>query len=649
MHKYLFSLFIFSLVIAGCDDSNSGNNSANDPSTDFSHIEAGSIIYSTDATELYSNIRIYVRNDEDEPISNMAVTLESPNDFISFDSELDIVVLTDASGIADFKVVSTELDTATITANIAKQDDFEEPLISISQNIIFDLQIDLLTLGEYTYDEFGAMANLGIEVADASGLVEGAQITLDGTGDYTVDPQIISTDASGIASFEFTAESAGNKTITAYLAGIDTPLELITEVSGPTISGSIDCTTSFPSFVNPKATLISVEFESSEILGQIPANSLLTPDGFSQEYTLELPVVPDPAMLTHDNQENSDIGIFPVIVYDDINDNDLLDEDEIIVGAKMNEGIIVFLKGTNTSNHGYNLIETLEDNPTLMDWETNKDQLHFNLWLAPVRTPEVSGTVSGPSLGNQGMAFFIIDAPYMVNNEGTNPFELINNPDHSVQIGDSPVSGNSYSVTLADPLAVMDGTLVEEWTVSHDIGGAGQMEQLFVLAVLYQDTNENDEYNDGDTILGTLTPPFGVEWNFSYLISYPQIFSMYLSLQDALGMHYGFNWWANPWRSAIDNVNAGDPLQITLEKNLPANKNNKAFAVYDMDVDDETPIATGTFSTAIMPSGTVTVNDCTGCGDIASGHTFVITEVYEDGTILDWVEDAAVGPFNNPL
>ncbi|MGM0596960.1 MAG: Ig-like domain-containing protein [Myxococcota bacterium] len=646
MRKYFSILYIFSIfsfVIAGCDSGSSGNNATttNEPSVDFSIIEAGNIFYSTDATELYSNIRVYVRNDEDAPIENLAVTLESANDFVSFDGS---AILTDASGIAEFKVVSTELDTATITAHIAEQEG-EESLVSISQNILFDLQVDLLTLGEYTYDETGAVADLGIEVADASGLVEGAQITLDGTGDYTVDPQIITTDSSGIAILEFTTESSGIKTITAYLAGIDSPFELITEVTGPTISGSIDCTTSFPTFVNPKATLISVEFESSEILGQIPANSVLTPDNFPQEYSLELPVVPDPALLTHNNRDNSEVGIFPVIVYDDINDNDLLDEDEIIAGAKMTEGIIVFLRGTNNPQTGYNLIETLEESPTLIEWEPNKDQLDFNLWLAPVRTPEISGTVAGPSLENRNMAFFIIDGPYMINNEGTNPFELINNSDHAVKIGDSPVSGNSYSIPATDPLTVMDGTLVEEWTVTHTME-AGQMDQLIVLPVLYQDTNEDDEYDDGDTILGTLTPPFGVEWNFAYILSYPRILSLYLSLQDDLAMHYGFNWRANPLRSSIDSINTGDPMQITIQNELPANKSNKAFAVYDMEVDDSTPIARGTFSTAIMPSGTVTVDDCTGCGDIAVGNTFVITEVYENSTIFDWSEDAVVGPFN---
>ncbi|MBU1241343.1 Ig-like domain-containing protein [Myxococcota bacterium] len=644
-------LFIMALFpFAACDDDSSGSKPA--PSPTLSTVDVAPSYYDTDDTALISEVTVTINDEDGNPMAGRFVFLHLSETDVTSDST---EVMTDEEGLATFRLSTGSLTETSITAYVGAQTGLtQETAVALDGTAVatFTMGVSGRLVDALAYTHLNGLFSMNIEVEDSLGGVEAALITVTPPETITLDATEATTDATGAAAFEATTAVTGIQTVDVEVAGIDHVFAVDLGFIGPMIGGNVSLGMSYPYFANPRAGAMAIRINETtgfEILGQLPGGSIIYDLPETGPWVSFLPIVPDSSLLTRDTDSAMDVGIFILTIFNDSNDNGVHDQGEAIIASKSSDGVLVFLAPDDPEGAplaGWGFLDALEENPTLLDWDTTHLDLNMTVYGAPVREPFVEGSVAGPPADNRRTTWYVIDSvAFFEAAQAGNPFSVLLDPLASEVVLDAPIEADStFSATAINPLEVLDAATINAWKYNMNMGGGETLSQLLILPVYYVDEDLSGDFNTGDTLSGFTRPPVGVEYNVSYILQYPLIYS--LMSADQLWMHHGYNWWASPMDREVVTIAAnGGNYDLELDDTLPTGWVDVDFVIRPADADeDATPVAVGTFSTA----GTefITTSTCTGCENATAGMKLVITENYERTEFLDWAGAFNLGPFN---
>ncbi len=650
--RLLLPIFLLAHLIA-CDDSSSGPKQAQ-PSAVLSTLSASPVTYSPEAGAFVTEVTVTVVDEDGSPLSGVWVSLVLQDGAATADAT---AVLTDAAGEAVIGVTDHHLETVTVSAlasRVTPIDPETAVTLDATAQLSFTVALTVEADGEAAYTHEDAAFPLRLRLEDAVGPVEAADLEyLPAFNGVTVDPLALTTDADGEAAFTATAIMTGTFDFSFELEGIVEPISATTTLPGLTIGGELLEAMSFPEFLNPRVGVFGVQVFGGTpvILGELPGSVPADPLAAEASYELQLPIAPPTEWLTA-VEGGVLLGYFPPALYNDANDNGFWDEDEFLCAVHGTLGALVFVHPGTAQDPpmvGWTFLTALEENPQVIPWDTAALAQDMRIVSAPVRVPEVQGPV-GVTAGtdNVRVAFAVVDAPTFMQlaDEGENPWLLLFDPAHSASLLDVAVADGEFSGVTADPLAILDANTVEAWSLTQELGPGFPLTQLLILPYAYVDTDGDGHLSEGDGVAGTLAPPYGANWHFSYILDLPRIVAFFST--DALFLHAGWNWWASPTEYAITQVIVNLPGFPTLQVDdeVPADLTDIDFAVYAADAgDDDPPKATGRFASG-GDTDLVNITECVGCELITVGDVLRVTEVLPETTFLDWSEPIRLGSFH---
>jgi hypothetical protein len=564
--------------------------------------------------------------------------------------------MTDAQGQAVFGVTDHHLEETTISALASRGSPVDpETAVALDATALVDFTaaVSLELVGDAVYAPGSGTYSLRVTLTDPSGAVEGASLTyLPAFNGVTVDPESLTTDAAGQAGFSATAIIPGMMDFSFELEGIVEPLGASAELLGPAIAGSIQEAMSFAELVHPRIGVFAVQVFSGTpaILGELEGSVPLDTTAAELAYALHLPFSP-PTEYLFPIEGGVLLGYFPPALYNDANDNGVWDEDEFICAVHGAPGALVYIAPDTTAEPptvGWNFLSALEENPQLLVWDDFATQQDMAITSAPVRVPEVAGPVTSTVTEALRVSFAVVDAPTFMDmaNNGENPWVLLFDPLHSASLLDAAVVDGEFAGLTADPLVILDAATADAWSLTQELGAGFPLTQLLILPFSYLDLDGNGMLSEGDALAGTLAPPYGAEWHFSYMIDLPRILAFFST--DRLFMHAGWNWWASPVEYAIEQVTPNLPGFPTLQvdDDVPPALVDIDFEIYAPDAaDEDPPKAFGRFSSGGAPNQ-VDITECTACDLITAGDVLRVTEVLPDTTFVDWSEPIRIGNFN---
>ncbi len=638
--------------VSACDDSSSGPKRP-EPDPALSSVAAGPVRYSSEAGAFESEVTVTVLDADSRPISGVWVDLELTG-FATADAT---EVLTDADGEAVVGVTSHHLETVTVSARVSHATPIDPEtavLLDATATLEFTATLAISPDGDPVYSPGQAAFPLRLRLEDGVGPVAGADLSyLPAFNGVTLEHDELRTDPSGEASFLATAIMEGSFDFSFELEGIVEPITASADLLGPVISGELLEAMSYPAFLNPRVGVFGVQVfgGTPAILGELPGSVAVDMLAGEPAFSLHLPFSPPVDWLTPVDGGLL-LGYFPPALYNDTNNNGAWDEDEFLCAVHGAPGALVFVNpGTNQDPpfEGWNFLSALEENPQVIPWVEAASAQDMWVVSAPVRVPEVEGPV-GLTAGteNARVAFAVVDAPTFMDllNEGENPWVLLFDPAHSTSLLDVAVVDGAFAGATADPLAVLDSATVEAWSLTQELGPGFPLTQLLILPYLYLDADGNGRLSEGDGLAGTLAPPYGAEWHFSYILDLPRVVAFFST--DRLFLHAGWNWWASPTEYQVTQVIVNLPGFPTLQvdDDVPADLADIDFEVYAAGAgDDDPPKATGRFASGGAPD-LVNVTDCVDCNLITVGDTLRVVEVLPETTFLDWAEPIRLGVFH---
>jgi len=580
------------------------------------------------------------------------VTLQIPSTDVTADAT---EAVTDLEGVATFILTSHRLTESVVSAVVGKVSGFLEkdsvPLDATAM-ATFNLAVTGAVTQALEYSHLNGRFSVTFTVSDDVGPVADTALTLDATDGLTLDATEAVTDTDGVVTAEAVTAVSGLTAVDVTVPGIEDVFSVELGFTGPTIAGTAALGMSYPSLDNPRVGAMAIRVGGTsglEILGQLEGGSLVTGLPGDGTWLDVLPIIPPSTLLSRDTAQAMNIGVFLLMIYNDSNNNGTRDNGEPIIASKTSGGVLVFLAPDDPETAplaGWGLLDALEENPSILDWETASQELAITIYGAPVREPLVTGAVAGTAGDDRRTAWYVVDSvAFFAAAEAGNPFSVLLDPVASEIVLDAPIEAdNTYSATALNPLDLLDPATLNSWKYVMPLGGGENLSQLLIVPMYYTDADLSGAYSAGDTFLGLTRPPVGAEWNVSYILQYPTIYSLMAS--DQLWMHNGYNWWASPLNRALVTVTANGPnWNLELDDTLPDGWVDVDFVIRPADADeDATPVAAGTFST----NGTevITTTTCTGCGDVTAGMDLVIVENYERTTFLDWSESFNLGPWN---
>jgi len=647
----LLPLILLTHLIA-CDDSTGGPKQAQ-PSAVHSTLTAAPVTYSPEAGAFVTEVTVTVLDEDETPLSGVWVSLLMPNGSATADAT---AVLTDAGGEAVIGVTDHHFETVTVQAlasRTAPVDPETAVTLDASALVAFTATLTVTADGAAAYTHENAAFPLRLSLQDGVGPVEAAELEyLPAFNGVTVDPLALTTDAAGEAAFTATAIMTGAFDFSFELEGIIEPITATAALPGLVIGGELLDAMSFPAFLNPRVGVFGVQVFGGtpvilgELAGSVPAD-LLAED---PAYELQLPIAPPTEWLTA-VEGGVLLGYFPPALYNDANNNGAWDEDEFLCAVHGTPGALVFVHPGTAQDPpmvGWTFLDALEENPQVIPWDTAAPAQDMLIVSAPVRVPEVRGPV-GVTAGtdNVRVAFAVVDAPTFMQmaDDGENPWLLLFDPAHSASLLDVAVADGEFAGVTADPLAVLDSATVEAWSLTQELGPGFPLTQMLILPYAYVDVDVDGHLTEGDQVAGTLAPPYGANWHFSYILDLPRIVAFFST--DALFLHAGWNWWASPTEYAVTQVIVNLPgfpiLQVDGE--VPADLTDIDFAVYAPGAGDEDPPkATGRFASG-GDTDLVNITECVGCDLITVGDVLRVTEVLPETTFVDWAEPIRIGSF----
>ncbi len=643
-------LILSSLFLISCGKKSSSGKLA-EPSAQNSTLEATSARYDVLEEAFFAEVTVTVRDKDEKVLPNVTVSLASNNENAAVSPG---EVITDGEGKAVFEVSSHHRGTVEFTAMAGRMEPLDpEKAVTIDEQatVEFDafVTIELVADPVYAYDR--GTYSLQLTLSDPSGIVEGADLSyMPAFNGVTVTPEDMVTDEAGQAEFTAVSMWDGEVEMLFSLAGIVEALQAEILLPGPRISGDVTVGMSSPEILHPRVGVFALQVFGGQpaILGELPGSVAVDMTAETPRFELNLPIAPPTEWLTPINEDML-LGYFPPAMYNDANQNGVWDEDEFIIGFHGTPGALIYARPSGTETLpilGWNFLQALEENPQLMPWATAADAQDITVLSAPVRVPDVQGEAI-TAMANIRVAFMLVDAPAFMEalNGGGNPWLLLYDSAHSAALLDVPLEGPGFGGQAADPQAILDSATLQAWSMVQELGPGMFIRQLLILPVLYQDTDENGSLSDGEPLTGTLKPPFGVEWNFSYMMDLPRLFGFFA--EDRLFMHAGWNWWAHPTEYRITQVIVNMPGFPTLEvhKDVRPGLTDIAFEVYASDAgNDDPPKAWGQFASGGAPN-LLSITACTHCNLIAVGDTLRVVEEISETMFLDWSEIVHMGPF----
>ncbi len=650
MRKFLFLLSLPLLsffALTACDDSSGNSKAAVSP--ELSTLEVGPVRYDTTRHAFVVQATITVKDVQDKPLSGITVYLSSSSENVAMDEAQKI---TDVEGKSVFELISHHIEDVEITAFYVKagKNDAAVPIqLAEPVSVHFGATLTLELSGTPVYTAQQGTFPLRLHLTDEAGDVAGAELVWQAMDNgLEVTPGEMVTNDQGVVELSAVTARADQYRLDFELAGIEEFLSAEVALLGPAIGGTIAIGMSFPEITHPRVGVfgINVIDEPPSIFGEFPGSVAVDMSQEEASFTVHLPIVPPMEWL---REANAGVyaGYFPPALYNDTNENGVWDPDEYIIAAHGTPGVFLYLPADPASPHaGWRFFEELGGRPQPMPWEDASMAQDMLVTSAPVRVPQVTGAAQTP-LTNVRVALYVVDAPLFLQmaEEGGNPWTLIFDPAHAAPMMDVPAMGDVYSGSIDDPLEVLDEAQLAAWSITTPIRAGFELTQLVALPFTYVDADDNGSLSQGDMPATTLDPPYGVEWQLTYVLDLPRIGGFFST--GALWLHAGWNWIASPKEYEISQVVVNMPGFPTLEvdEDVPAGLTGIHFEVLDATTGNVD--ASGTFASG-GSSRYINITDCLDCQNIQVGDTLRVTEVISETTFIDWGQDLNFGTIYGP-
>ncbi|MBU1069347.1 Ig-like domain-containing protein [Myxococcota bacterium] len=650
----IISVFVW-LTLSACDDG--GKKTVTQPSLSLSTITAGEVLYQADPAGLVSEVTVHVVDDGGAALPGVAVALTS---LVEGDTFTPASAVTGADGNAVFSVKGFTMGTSTISAHVSAGstvDTAVDPAIDPTVDIVFDVNVNLTPMDvQYTWDEGDFTLRLSLQ--DTSGPIAEADFTL-----LTNEPNLafdgspanfFTTGVSGTLNIHATTSDTRLQTILFQLNGIEGQKEMTFDFYGPRVSGTVYLDQSYPlGFRSARVAAMGLNMTDrvtidlgAPILAQAASESVCpcpSPAGFE----LNLPIMPHQAMLNTDAFRQVKYNYFPIVVYDDLNDDYIWNEGEPLLAARLNAGILHYAMpdGDNPVGQlGWKLVDVIADEPEELDWDFFRESLDAWLRRSPVTEIHLTGAEDS-GYDTARVAVYVVNAAAMTGYTPsmawvTSMFDEVRAGTNQVlPIVDVPVSDGTYDATVLAP--EFTGTQAQDWEITWTTGNGDTVKGYLVIPFVYSDDNGNGVFDAAETVLGTVQSPFGTTEVIFYITEYPN----YELFRDPtrLGLHLGYNRIRVPSVLEIQShtIDAGAQI-FTFNVSLPDQLVDVPFQVVaDGSLLSAPPVATGTFST-FSAGNTLSVpsSTCTNCGNTGAGDSFVILAPLDlsGRSYLDWTE-----------
>jgi len=635
------------LALVACDDG--GKKTGPRPSLSLSTITVGTVKYQKDPKGLAAVVTVRIVDDAGAPLAGVAVSLESDMDHYSTVTPASTV--TDSAGDAVFTVVATSLGGATLIAHLTDED----KELDARAQVTFDFSAGITPMNAtYSWDK--GDFTLRLSVQDAGGPIpEVTGMLLTDVPDLLFNggpAGLYSTNASGTFTFHATTPRSGLQAIRVNLDGVQGDKTVNVDFYGPRVSGTVSNAQAYPAgFRSARVAAMALNMTDrvtidlgAPILAQAASESVC-PCPVPADFELTLPIVPHQAMLNTDDFRQVKYNYFPIVVYDDLNDDYLWNEGEPLMAARLSAGVLHYAMpiGENPVGQlGWKLVDTIADEPTTLDWDFFQDSLDAFIRRSPITEVHLHGAdTSGAEPAR--VAFYAVNAAAM---SGYTPpmawrvptFEALRgNAGDLLLVADVPVTDGTYDATLLTP--AFTGSQLDDWKVTWTTSHGETVSGVLVVSFVYADSNQNGQLDPGEGPVGTVDAPLGTTEVIFWITEHPN-YDLFRA-PNVLGLHPGFN------RIRVSSVMtvsgtlyAAGTYSFSFDVNLPDGLTGVPFQVVaENQLLSAIPIAVGTFSTHSVGQ-TIDIIDpqCTGCAAVDAGDQFVILSPLSlTGTeLLDW-------------
>jgi len=652
-------IFVFTwITLLACDDGD--KRTPAQPSFSLSTITVGPVKYQIDPKGLGSEVVVHIVDASGAPLPGVAVHLESDLDHystVSPDSQL-----TDAAGDAVFSVVSSWISGANLYAHVSLDPEtvFEAPTLDATALVNFDFEVSATPLdAAFAWNQGDFTVRLSLE--DPSGAISEADINvMTDEADLLFDGSPINTyttNTSGMVTLHATTPRTGLQEFQVKLDGVEQGKPITIDFYGPRVSGTVYLGQSYPlGFRSARVAAMGLSLTDpvtidlgAPIRSQITSESVCpcpSPAGFE----LNLPITLDPDLLDADAARQVKSGYFPIVVYDDLNDDYLWNEGEPLLGARLSAGVLHFSMPDGDSpvgSLGWKLVDTIAEAPEELDWDFFRESLDAYVRRSPVTELHLSGSDdSGTPDGR--VALYAVNAtamPGYTPSEAwfTSSFEaLAANPDQLLLLADVPISSGTYDATVLAP--AFSGTQAQDWEISWASSHGGTVKGYLIVPFVYADSNQNGAFDSGETVAGTVASETGTTQVIFYVTEYPNYDLFRNSTEPDIHLGYNLIRIGSVLEILARETNAGSQV-FSFGVNLPAPWNNVPFQIVAAGSPLSTPpISAGTFSTfSVGNTIDIPSSTCTNCANSSPGDRFIIlapldlvTRIYMDWTGLDF-------------
>lgn len=655
----VFSMFLlFFVLIGACDNNAEKKKSPPMPSMELSTISKDKVRYLTDDPAGFrTNITVRVVDATGTAIPGVAVMPVSDRETDSFEPTYAI---TNAQGEAVFQMFGGAFGTSIVSAFISTSDTVDiskDPHVNTPIEVVFDVSIQVVPLeATYTWEkgDFTLRATLVDEEnpITASVIIESTDpdITFTG-GENTITVQ---TSTSGTASFHVFTSKVGNVPLSFQLLGVEGSKTINVPFEGPSTGGTVYMGQPHPAaFVSARASAMALHVTSTStfntqnpILGELTSESVC-PCPEPSAFQLRLPIMPPDELLISDPERQVRYNYFPIVVYDDLNNDHQWEVSETLLGARMSAGVLYYAKpeGTNPQGPlGWNLVSGLEQEPQVLDWE----MFHMSLdaWIRRASFHEIHlhGEMQLYSVADR-MLFAVVNPFAMNGYEVPGPWvgsmiDSLHAAENLLPIVDVPVTSNE-TYELIVPTPQLTEFHNDQWLVTWTSPQGYAVSGFLVVPFLYEDTNGNAAYDDGEPLRGTLKSDVN---GTSLVIYYVKSYNNYEVLfnPEGLGVHNGFN--------LLETARVMDIQQVQLSANTYTFDTNYPISSDILDVPfkivrgsmTDPPVATGTFTLNAENTTQISVphSNCQNCNNVQPGDWFVILQPYDPPaySLREWTD-----------
>lgn len=658
----VFPLVLWVFLTVGCDDGSGKKKNSLSPSLDQSTISIGTVRYLTaEPAGFDASVTVHVVDESGASLAGITVMPVSDRENDSFEPA---TAVTDAEGNAAFHMHASAFGTALVSAIVstdAAVDVSQDPALSAQEEAIFDVSIQVVPLeASYTWEKGDFM--LRATLSDATGPVADASLDVSSPdSDLSfaggADSAAIQTSTSGSATFHVFSGKIGNLPLNFQLAGVEGSKTVNVPFEGPSAGGTVYMGQPYPAaFVSARAAAFALNLTSAStfdtanpLLGEVTSESVC-PCPEPSAFQLRLPIMPPDELLIADPVRQIRYNYFPIVVYDDLNNDHLWSSGETLLGARMNAGVLYYAKPDGNDPQGplgWSLVAGLAVEPQVLDWEFFKSSLDAWVRRSPLEEIHLHGSIEDAGTANR-ILFAMVDPSAMNGYAAPGPWlasmidALQADPAHMLPILDAPIptpSGTPYELTLT--ALQLTNEQANNWPAVWTSPQGNPVRGIPVAAFLYEDANGNMAYDAGEPILGTLRSGAA---GTSLVIYYVKDCNNYevLLQPETLGVHRGFNLLETAFAARIRQVSSGGgSYSFSTDAPLSTDIQNAPFKIM-RNAMTGTPVATGTITIQTDNSTLFSVPNanCQNCSAVQDGDWFVLTQPHDPPAYIlrDWTE-----------